>query len=149
MKTQGTLLKVKTVVKVRIKSTNIPASCFVCVTLDNTLIVSSASSITAHCLGVRAFASSRPMCSCRMDRKKESVHTTVTAKIYTFVRYVVAAFYFHHLEFGQLAQLLGSVEDHLGALSRRDGQTSGYSVDRKTRVVFERCVAGDDLQSER
>ena len=43
-----------------------------CNTSCNTLIVSSASSMTAHCLGVRALASSLPMCSCRTDQTKDT-----------------------------------------------------------------------------
>lgn len=43
-----------------------------CNTSYNTLIVSSASSMTAHCLGVRALASSLPMCSCRTDQTKDT-----------------------------------------------------------------------------
>lgn len=68
--------------KVRTKSTNMSSDHY------HTLIVSSASSITAHCLGVRALASSRPMCSCRIDKQiKPSVYTPKTVKILIMVTF--------------------------------------------------------------
>ena len=78
-------------------------------------MVSSASSITAHCLGVRALASSRPMCSCRTNQTEESVNSS-----YLCCSVTVAALYpLYHLELRKLAQLLSSIEDQLGALWRR------------------------------
>lgn len=70
----------------------------------HTLIVSSANSITAHCLGVKALASSRPMCSCRTDWSEESVPAAVFTQkkscfyLICFAVNGVAAFCRHHLE---------------------------------------------------
>lgn len=48
-------------------------------------------------------------------------------------------FLVHHLELRQLAQLLGSVEDHLSALSDKD---------RLVRVLLARCEGERSLQGE-
>lgn len=54
--------------------------------------------------------------------------------IYSLCRFLV-----HHLELGQLAQLLGSVEDHLSALSGKD---------RLVRMLFAWREGERNLQGE-
>lgn len=117
-----------------------------CNTSYNTLIVSSASSITAHCLGLKALASSRPMCSCETDQTKESVYTTDTAhacRIY--LRYIsfVGGFYcccclpfFITLSFESWPSSLAALKIIWVPC---DGETN-----RRMRWVFERYAVEED-----
>lgn len=107
-------------------------------------MVSRASSITAHCLGVRALASSRTMCSYNPNPTSQFMLLLFFfCDNISSVKHLNGVKALTDLQLGQLPELFGSIKDELCSLKQkceiaRDREKDRGQVDQRNKLLLAR-----------